>query len=185
MPFLKSQVERERREKKIEEWIQIARQHLDNQAFSQARDALNNILKLKPNDTVALALVSEVGRREREVSQVREEKARLYQAAMQAWNKGDVTNALSKLEHLMKLDRELPDADAGRTGTYHNFYNQVHSEHNSIKNAYAAARQDLAGGNYEAALETCRQSLSKYPNHALFQALKFDIEERQRQALSG
>ena len=58
---LKAQVERERREKKIEEWIQIAQQHLDNQAFSQARDALNNVLKLKPNDTVALELVAEVG----------------------------------------------------------------------------------------------------------------------------
>ena len=182
---LKSQIERERREKKIEEWIQLANEHLDNQAFSQARDALNNVLKLKPNDTVALALVSDVGRRERDVSQVREDKVRLYQAAMQAWDKGDVTSALSKLEHLMKLDRDLPDTDAGRTGTYHSFYNQVHSEHNSLKSAYEDAKRGLAGENYEAALATCRQSLSKYPNHALFQALKFDIEERQRQALSA
>ena len=182
---LKSQIERERREKKIEEWIQLARQHLDNQAFSQARDALNNVLKLKPNDTVALALVSEVGRREREVSQVREEKVRLYQAAMQAWDKGDVTSALSKLEHLIKLDHDLPDSDAGRTGTYHSFYNQVHSEHNSLKSAYEDANRSLAGENYEAALATCQQYLSKYPHHALFQALKFDIEERQRQALSA
>jgi serine/threonine-protein kinase len=140
---------------------------------------------MKPNDTVALALVADVARREREVSHVREEKARLYQAAMQAWDKGDVTSALSKLENLVELDRDLPDADAGRTGTYHSFYNQVHSEHNSIKNAYEEARRDLAGENYEAALATCRQYLSKYPNHALFQALKFDIEERERQALSA
>ncbi|MGB9455005.1 MAG: PEGA domain-containing protein [Bryobacteraceae bacterium] len=181
---LKAQVERERREKKIEEWIQIAHQHLDHQAFSQARDALNNVLKLKPNDTAALALVADVGRREREASQIREEKSRLYQAAKQAWDKGEVTAALSKLEHLMKLDHAQPDADAGRTGTYHGFYNQVHSEHNSIKNAYEEARRNLAGENYEAALATCRQFLSRYPNHALFQALKFDIEERQRQALS-
>ena len=182
---LKSQIERERREKKIEEWIQLTHQHLDNQAFSQARDALNNVLKLKPNDTVALALVSEVGRREREVSQVREEKVRLYQAAMQAWDKGEVTSALSKLEHLIKLDRDLPDTDAGRTGTYNSFYNQVHSEHNSLKNAYEEARRSLAAEDYAAALATCRQYLSKYPHHALFQALKFDIEERQRQALSA
>lgn len=182
---LKAQVERERWDKKIEEWIQIARQHLDHQAFSQARDALNNVLKLKPNDTIALALMAEVGRRERDASQVREEKARLYQAAMQAWDKGEVTSALSKLEHLMKLDNSQPEADAGRTGTYHSFYNQVHSEHNSIRNAYEEARRNLATENYEAALATCRQYLSRYPNHALFQALKFDIEERQRQALSA
>ena len=182
---LKAQIERERREKKIEEWIQIAHQHLDNLAFGQARDALNNVLKLKPNDTVALALVAETGRREREVSQAREEKVRLYQAAMQAWDKGDVTAALSRLENLMNLDRDRPDTDAGRTGTYHNFYNQVHSEHNSIKNAYEEARRNLSGENYEAALAACRQYLAKYPNHALFQALQFDIEERQRQALSA
>ncbi len=182
---LKSQIERERREKKIEEWIQLAHQHLDNQAFSQARDALNNVLNLKPNDTVALALVADVGRREREVAQVREEKGRLYQAAMQAWDKGDVTSALSKLENLMKLDRDLPDADAGRTGSYHVFYNQVHSEHNSIKNSYEEAKRSLANENYEGAMATCRQYLAKYPNHALFQALKFDIDERQRQALSA
>lgn len=182
---LKAQIERERREKKIEEWIQIAHQHLDNQAFAQAKEALNNVLKLKPNDTVALALVAEVGRCEREVLQVREEKSRLYQSAMQAWDKGDVTSALSKLENLMKLDRDLSDADAGRTGTYHVFYNQVQSEHNSIKNDYEEAKRNLEGQNFEAAMATCRQYLSKYPNHALFQALKFDIDERQRQALSA
>jgi len=110
---------------------------------------------------------------------------RLYQAAMQAWDKGDVTSALSKLEHLIKLDHDLPDSDAGRTGTYHSFYNQVHSEHNSLKSAYEDAKRSLAGENYEAALATCQQYLSKYPNHALFQALKFDIGERQRQALSA
>jgi serine/threonine-protein kinase len=182
---LKAQFERERREKKIEEWIQIARQHLDNQAFGQARDALNSVLSLKPNETVALELMAEAGRREREVSRAREEKARCYQAAMQAWDKGDVTSALGILESLMKLDRDLPEADAGRTGTYHNFYNQVHSEHNAIKSAYEEARQNLTGENYEAALTICRQYLAKYPNHALFQALEFDIQERQRQALSA
>lgn len=182
---LKAQIERERREKKIEEWIQIAQQHLNNQAFSQAREALSNVVKLKPNDTVALALMAEVDRREREVSHLRGEKSRLYQAAMQAWDKGDVTSALSKLENLMKLDRDMPDADAGRTGTYHSFYNQVHSEHDSIKSAYEQARRNLAGENFEAARATCLQYLAKYPNHALFQALQFDIEEHQRQALSA
>ena len=71
---LKSQVERQRRETKISEWIAIARQHLDNQAFRQARDALDNVLQLKPSETEALQLMAEVGRREKEVARVREEK---------------------------------------------------------------------------------------------------------------
>ena len=40
-------------------------------------------------------------------------------------------------------------------------------------------------GNFSAALTICQQYLSKYPGHALFQALKFDVEERQRQDLSS
>jgi serine/threonine-protein kinase len=125
-----------------------------------------------------------VGRREQEVSRVREEKSRLYQAAMNAWEKGEVTAAFSRLEVLIAMDRDHPESDTGRTSTYQNFYNQVHSEHNALKNAYEDARRNLANDNFEAASATCRQYLAKYPNHALFQALQFDVEERQRQKLS-
>src|SRR5262249_8315760 len=84
---LKAQVEKERGEKKIEEWILLATQHLENNAFRQAREALDNVIRLKPNETEALRLLAEVGRREQEVTRVREEKARLYQAATQSWEK--------------------------------------------------------------------------------------------------
>ena len=181
---LKAMVEKERREKKISEWIALAHQHLDNQAFRQARDALDNVLQIKPNETEALSLMEEIGRREAEVSRTRDEKARLYQAACQSWEKGEVTSALSKLEVLVAMDRDLPESDTGRSSTYQNFYNQVSSEHNTLKNSYEEARRNLAGGNFEAASATCKQFLAKYPNHALFQALKFDVEERQRQKLS-
>ena len=182
---LKNQVEKERREKKISEWITLARQHIGNQAFRQAREALDNVLQVKPSETEALNLIAELGRREQEVSNVREEKSRLYQAAVHAWEKGEVTAAMSKLENLVALEKDLPEADTGRSGTYHSFYNQVHSEHNAIKNSYDEARGHLAEENFEAALTVCKQYLTKYPNHALFQSLKFDIEERQRQKLSS
>ncbi len=182
---LKAQIEKDRREKKISEWITIARQHLENHAFRQAREALENVLQIKPNDTEALRLSAEVGRREQEISRVREEKSKLYQAAMQAWEKGDVTNALTKLEVLIAMDRDLPETDAARSTTYQGFYNKVQSEHNALKNSYEEARRNLAADNCEAALAICKQYLAKYPNHALFQALKFDVEERQRQRLSA
>lgn len=181
---LKGQVEKDRREKKISEWITLARQHLDNHAFRQAREALDNVVQMKPNETEALGLLAEVKRRESEVSRVREEKAKLYQQAMQAWEKGEVTSALTKLELLVSMDRNQPEADSGRSSTYQNFYNQVHSEHNALKNSYEEAKRNLAADNFEAAMAVCRQYLAKYPNHALFQALKFDVEERQRQKLS-
>ncbi len=182
---LKGQVEKERRTRKISEWIALGRQHLENQAFRQAREALDNVVNLRPNDTEALGLLAEVGRREKEVSRVRDEKSKLYQAAMLAFEKGEVTSALSRLEVLIAMDRDLPETDSGRGSTYQNFYNQVHSEHNALKNAYEEARRNLSNDNFEAASATCRQYLAKYPNHALFQALQFDVEERQRQKLSG
>ncbi len=182
---LKAQIEKDRREKKISEWITLARQHLDNQAFRQAREALDNVLQLKPNETDALRLLAEVGRREQEVARIRDEKARLYQAAMQAWEKGEVSAAMTKLEVLMAMNRDLPESDSARSSSYQNFYNQVHSEHDAIKNSYDEARRNLSADNFEAALGICKQCLTKYPNHALFQALKFDVEERRRQNLSA
>ncbi len=182
---LKDQVEKQRRARKISEWIALGRQHLDNSAFQKAREALENVVQIKPNDTEALGLLAEVSRREQEVSRVRDEKSRLYQAAMNAWEKGEVTSALSRLEVLIAMDRDQPETDSGRSSTYQSFYNQVHSEHNSLKSAYEEARRNLANDQFEAASAACKQYLSKYPNHALFQALQFDVEERQRQKLSG
>jgi eukaryotic-like serine/threonine-protein kinase len=182
---LKGQVEKQRKDTKISEWIAIARKHLDNQSFRQARDALDNVVKLKPNETEALQLLAEVGRREKEVEQVRNQKTDLYQAAMHAWEKGEVSSALTKLEVLIALDRDMPETDTGRSGTYQSFYNRVHSENNSLKNDYDEARRNLASNNFEAALAICKRNLTKYPNHSLFQALKFDVEERQRQHLSA
>ena len=85
----------------------------------------------------------------------------------------------------MSMDRDQPELDTGRGSTYQNFYNQIHSEHNAIKNAYEEAKRSLAADNFDAALGICKQYISKYPNHALFQALKFDVEERQRRTLSA
>lgn len=182
---LKSQVERERRERKIDEWMQLARQHQANSSFRQAREALDNVLQLKPNETAALQLLHEVDRKEQDIAKTREEKSKLYQLAQQAWERGEVTSALSKLEVLVNLDKEVPESDTGRSTSYQNFFNQVRSEHDNIKNSYDEARRHLAANNFEAALAVCRQFLAKYPNHALFQSLKFDIEERQRQRISS
>ena len=182
---LKAEIEKQRREKKISEWITLARQHMENQAFRKAREALDNVLQIKPNETEALRLAAEVGRREQEVARAREEKTGLYQSAMHCWEQGDVTSALSKLEVLLALDRDLPESDSGRSGGYRSFYNKVQTEHNALKNAYEEARRNLAADNFEAALAISKPCLAKYPNHALFQALQFDIEERQRQSLSA
>jgi serine/threonine protein kinase len=180
---LRNQIERARQGKKIEDWLGLAHQHIKNQAFTQAKEAIDNILQLKPNDTEALSLVAEVRRLEEDAAQIREEKAGLYQSAVEAWERGEITNALSRLDLLMRLDRDHPDST--RSSGYQNLYNKVQSERDDLKNAYDEARRNLAADNFSAALAICKQYLSKYPTHALFQSLKFDIEQRQQQTLSA
>src|SRR5262249_10301966 len=115
----------------------------------------------------------------------REKKQQLYEAALQMWDRGDVTAALTKMDLLVSMEREAPDTDSGRGGTYQSFYNQVRSEHDNLKHSYEESRRRLAGEDFDGALSLCRQFLAKYPNHALFHALQFDVEERQRQKLSA
>lgn len=183
---LRSSLEGRRTEEKIEDWFRLARQHIENYDFSHAREALQNVLQLRPQETTALQLLSEVGRREQEYLKVRQKKQELYQVALQVWQNGDVSAALSKLQEVLELDRRAPDLSAAESGTlYQNFYNQVRSEHDAINHAYAEARRHLSEKNFTAALALCSETLAKYPSHALFQALKFDIEEQRRQELSG
>ena len=182
---LKNKIERERREKKIGEWIELAGQHIKNHSFRQAREAIDNVLRVRPNDPGALRLQAEIARREQDFEKVRDEKARLYQGALEAYERGDISGSLSKMDALLHVDKENPEQDSVRSSTYQSLYNKVHSEHDAIRNALQQARRDLAEEKFSSALAACEQFLSRYPSHALFQALKFDIEERQRQRVSA
>lgn len=183
---LRASIETRRSEGKVEEWTKLARQHLENNRFSHARDALKNLLQLRPKDTAALQLLAEVDRREEHYVKVRKEKEELYKEAMEAWQNGEMSSALTRLDRLVDLDRQVPDTSTPERGiSYQNFYNQVRSEHDVLKSSYQEARKHLVDGNLPAALTICQQYLTKYPGHALFQALKFDVEERQRQDLSS
>jgi len=183
---LKSQIENRRSEKQIENWYRLARQHMDNHAYPHAREALQNVLQLRPKEGRALQLIAEVDREEHEYNKLRQEKVQIHRAAMDAWQKGDVSSALSKLAVVLELDRRAPDASAPERGaTYQSFYNEVRSEHDAMNTAYVEAKRHLGERNFGKALATCDAYLTKYPNHALFQALKYDIEEQQRQQLSA
>ncbi|MGB9605989.1 MAG: hypothetical protein ACPL88_08940, partial [Bryobacteraceae bacterium] len=183
---LKQDIESRMTSQKIEEWFRLARQHLENHAYAHAREALRNVLALKPADTRAQQLLAEVDRLEQEHLKLRGQKEQLYQAAVEAWREGEISSALSKLEQVLNLEERAPETTAPeRSAAYRSLYNQVRSEHEFLKNAYEEARQHLANRNFVQALALCQQCLEKHPGHALFQALKFDIEEAQRQELSA
>jgi serine/threonine protein kinase len=182
---LKSTIEEQRSEGMIGDWLRLARQHLEHHDYNHAREALKNVLQIKPKDSRAGQLLTKVDAQEQEHQRIYQEKQALYQAAAEAWSRGDVSAALSRLEHVLDLDRRAPDlASPDTSASYQSFYNQVRQEHEAINSAYTEARKHLAGGEFAKALALCEQYLGKYPEHALFKALKFDIEEKQRQELS-
>ena len=183
---LKSRIENRRSERQIDNWYRLARQHIDNHAYAHAREALQNVLQLRPQEARALQLLAEVDRQEQEYKKLRQEKEQLHRAAMDAWHKGDVSNALAKLGVVLDLDRRAPDSINRESGaTYQSFYNEVRSEHDAMNTAYAEARRNLTEHNFRKAMDACQTYLAKYPSNAIFQALKYDIEEQQRQELSA
>ncbi len=183
---MKIRIESRRSERQIDNWYRLARQHIDNHAYGHAREALQNVLQLRPKEARALQLLAEVDRQEQEYKKLRQEKEQLHRAAMDAWQKGDVSNALAKLGVVLDLDRRAPDSINRESGAnYQGFYNEVRSEHDAMNTAYADARRNLTEHNFAKAMLACQTYLAKYPTNAIFQALKYDIEEQQRQELSA
>jgi serine/threonine protein kinase len=183
---LKSKIENRRSEKQIENWYRLAKQHIDNHAYPHAREALQNVLQLRPKEARALQLIAEVDRQEQEYKKLRQDKEQIHKAAVDAWQKGDVSTALAKLGVVLELDRKAPDSVNRESGArYQSFYNEVRSEHDAMNTAYVEARKQLADRNFAKAITTCQTYLAKYPTNAIFQALRYDIEEQQRQELSS
>jgi serine/threonine-protein kinase len=183
---LKSKIENRRSERQVDNWYKLARQHIDNHAYGHAREALQNVLQLLPKESRALQLLGEVDRQEQEYNKLRREKEQIHRAAMDAWQKGDVSSALTKMAVVLELDRRAPDSMSRESGaTYQSFYNEVRSEHDAMNTAYAEVRQSLAEHNFRKAMAVCQEYLGKYSSNAIFQALKYDIEEQQRQELSA
>jgi serine/threonine protein kinase len=183
---LKSKIESRRGERQIENWVRLAQQHIDNHAYRQARQALQNVLDLRPKESRATKLLSEMEKVERDYLKLRQDKSQYYEAAQNHWKNGEVSEALTQMGLVLELDRRAPDSSSpSSSGTYQSFYNTVRSEHEAINNAYSEARKHLTDREFGKALALCDQFLNKYPNQALFQALRFDVEEQQRQQLSA
>jgi tetratricopeptide (TPR) repeat protein len=140
-------------------------------------------LELRPRGTKATRLLSEVERLEQEQQRLRAEKEGLYKAAVDAERNGDISSAVSKLERVLELDKQ--SSEPSRTGTYQRHYDKVRSEYESVKAARAEAKRLLDDQKFSQALATCNENLAKYPGDTLFQALKFDVQEKHRQAVSG
>jgi serine/threonine protein kinase len=182
----RSTIEKQRNEGQIESWLGLARKHLDRYDFAEARQALREVLRIRPSDTSAGNLLAETDRREQQSQRIRNERDQLYGSAMKAYQDGEMSSALSKLERILELGSQSPEAAIPeRDAAYQVFYNRIRTERDAMQNAYETARRHLAEKAFTRALEICDDFSAKYPNDALFQALKLEVVEQQRQEQSA
>ncbi len=182
---LRIAIEKINAQRKIEGWLRLAHQHISNHDYGHAREAVENVLKASPLDNVALQLLEEIDRRSAEYSRQRQEKQRIFKAAQEAWQRGELKTALDDMALVLDLDRLAPDTTLpSGSQAYQEVYNRIRSEHEAINNACGEARMHLKNGHFAKALAICDEYLGKYPSQALLQVLKLEVEERQRQHLS-
>jgi serine/threonine-protein kinase len=71
---MKAKIESRRGERQIESWLSLAHQHVENRAYGHARQALQNVIQMRPQEGRALQLLAEVDRDEQEYVKLRQQK---------------------------------------------------------------------------------------------------------------
>ncbi len=181
---LKGAIEGKRSGTQIEEWFRLAHQHMENHAYSHARQALQKVLDIRPKESRANALLTEVERREQEYVRLRNEKQHAYKSAVDAYQRGEIDSALNKMSRVLDLDRRVAYSTSPEQGAeYQRFYEEVCSKRDQLGSQEAEARRYLSEGNFTGALSTCDAVLANYPNNVVFGVLRDDVEQAQRQEI--
>jgi serine/threonine protein kinase len=179
---LKEQIEQTRSKSQLVNWFRLVHEHLANNLFGQARDGLQEILILDSSNTKARQMLADIDQTEQEIVKVREEKQRLYETAVTAYRSGESSIALNNLENVIEMFRRgvrstTPDLDA----QCQTLYDSLRSERDGARKAYLEGRKYLVDHNVPKALEICEEYLTKHPGDPMFQALKLEAEEVQRE----
>jgi eukaryotic-like serine/threonine-protein kinase len=183
---LKGAIEGKRRGTQIEEWFRLAHQHMENHAYGHARQALQKVLDIRPKETRANTLLTEVGRREQEYLRLRNEKQQAYKSAVDAYQRGDIDSAVNKMSRVLELDRRASYNTSPEQGEeFQRFYSEVCSKRDNLASQEAEARRNLAEGNFAAAAAICDTVLAAYPNNVVFSVLQDDVEQVKRQEVSS
>jgi len=178
---LKQQIEGRRDETQLSHWFRIVREHLDNNLFGQARNGLQEILKIDSSNTEARQMLASIDQTEQEIVKNREEKQRLYESALQSHRNGELNTALTHLDRALALSRRTPRSSSPELDAQcQTFYDSVRNERDSAQSAYQEGRNYLLERKVAPALAICEEYLAKHPNDARFQALKLEAEEMER-----
>ena len=108
------------------------------------------ILRLRPSDVEAHALLARVNQHEKEGIAVRKEREQLYGSALYCYHQGEIRTALDKLERVLSLSRQSFGAEDGdKEAQYQSLYQQIRSEREDFRNAYAEPRHRLEENNFK------------------------------------
>ena len=183
---LQSSVENKRTEHDMEEWFRLAAQHLERFDFSHAREALQRVLQLRPQEGRAMQMLFEVEHLEQEHDARAPRKGATLPGG---------AGSRSARRHQRSIEQAGAGAGSGSPGARCGRARARHELSESVQQSSLRAREHaarLCGGETSTGrrrLPGCsrdlRGSAGEVPGNALFQALKIDVEERHRQALSA
>jgi hypothetical protein len=179
---LQQAVRERHREEQIAQWFLIATRRLDARAFSDARDAVQHILQAGDPDERGASLLAEIDRRENEYRELAAQKEKLYSQALGAWQAGNVTSALARMERLIEMNSLSGEPVEAR---HQELYDQVRAGKEAIDGAWAGCMQALARGDFAAALGICEDQLASFPGNALLQVLRVDVMDARRRHVAA
>ena len=183
---MRQSMEKQRSESQITRWLELAQTHLNNRDFGAARHAAQEVLAINRADSRAMDLLEKIESTETDAKRIREQKEQLYSSALRAYQNGEISTALSKLERLFSVAQANPNAAIPeRDAVYQSFYKEVRSDRDTIHSAMEDAQRQFREKNFAGAMAVCKDLLAKYPNDGTFQALKIRIEDAERQELSS
>jgi tetratricopeptide (TPR) repeat protein len=178
---IRATIQAEITKRDIDESLKGAGEALKQYGFGRARQLLNKVLELSPEEPQARALLQELESREQAYRNARQEKENLYKAAKDAWQNAEFDTAAAKIERVLELEVNAPDTTSPDGGTdYSNFVDLVQSARAAIASLTSEVPRCIESGEYKRALELCKEAIAKYPAHPLPQALKLEAEAHWR-----
>src|SRR5579883_2378421 len=177
---LRDEIERKRTEFSARQLTDEARGCLSEREFERAKQLIEEALAIRPNEPDAIQLRSEIQRREHEYNRLVDEKRRLTRQAQQALQNSAPDRALELIGRAMELEERAPDTEAN-AAELRRLDERIREAAGSASKALTEARALYESGDFRGALERCDQMLVRFPGHALFRALKLDIENADRQ----
>jgi serine/threonine protein kinase/outer membrane protein assembly factor BamD (BamD/ComL family) len=172
---LKKKIENVLTEQRVSDLLKTALECIERSAFTSARQAVQDVLKLRPNDPRARQLLNQIDSKQKELLKHRQDQERLFQAAHSAWLAGKIKPALANLEELTQATQFVHEPSE-RMGEYQDFYRRIRAEQAAIDGALEQGRKLLAGNDFSGAQRICERYLRKYPDHEDFTALAREVE---------